>query len=98
VVVKARKLRDLPPPVGPEDLIGRSGVVLGSGLSPHGVVRVSAEEWRATSSGGTIPGGNKITVVGIDGLVLTVEAEVESGTPEDHAPVAPAVDEGKATR
>lgn len=79
-------------------MIGRTGVALGSGLTPHGVVRVSAEEWRATSSGGIVPGGNKIVVVGIDGLVLTVEPTVESLTPEGHAPVVPAVDEGKATR
>lgn len=98
VVVKARKLRDLPPPAGPKDMIGQTGVALGSGLTPHGVVRVSAEEWRATSSEGTVPGGNKIVVVGIDGLVLTVEPAVESLTPEDHAPVVPAADEGKATR
>ncbi len=98
VVVKARKLRDLPPPAGPEAMIGLLGVALGSGLHPGGVVRVAAEEWRATSATGPIPGGNKIKVTGVDGLVLTVESTVGSQTQSGQAPAVPPADEGKATR
>ncbi|HET9671829.1 MAG TPA: nodulation protein NfeD [Actinomycetota bacterium] len=88
VVAKALAMRHLPPAQGPEAVVGREGVVLGRGLGPDGVVRVAAEEWKATSSAGPLPGGAKIRVTRIDGLVLTVEPlEVE------HAPtggVAPA--------
>jgi membrane-bound serine protease (ClpP class) len=73
VVAKLVAMRHLPPAQGPDVIIGREGVVLGSGLSPDGVVRVAAEEWRATSSSGPIPGGTKIRVTALDGLVLTVE-------------------------
>jgi membrane-bound serine protease (ClpP class) len=80
VVAKARKLRDLPPPAGPEAIIGESGVVLGAGLTPGGVVRVRAEEWHATSSAGSISGGTRIRVTGIDGFVLTVAPATDAGT------------------
>ena len=88
VVAKALAMRHLPPAQGPEAIVGREGVVLGRGMDPDGVVRVAAEEWKATSSAGPLPTGAKIRVTRIDGLVLTVEPlEVE------HAPtggVAPA--------
>jgi membrane-bound serine protease (ClpP class) len=98
VVVKARKLRDLPPPAGPEAVVGLEGVALGSGLHPKGVVRVAAEEWRATSASGPIPGGKKVKVTGIDGLVLTVESAVDTQARAGQAPVVPRPDMGEATR
>jgi membrane-bound serine protease (ClpP class) len=98
VVVKARKLRDLPPPEGPRAVVGLEGVALGSGLNPSGVVRVAAEEWRATSTTGPIPGGNRIKVIGLDGLVLTVESAVDSHAPAGQAPAVPRPDIGEATR
>jgi membrane-bound serine protease (ClpP class) len=73
VVSKAFALRHMPPPLGAHDVVGREGVVLGSGLDPDGVVRVAAEEWRAIAPGGSIPQGAKIRVTRLDGLVLTVE-------------------------
>jgi membrane-bound serine protease (ClpP class) len=73
VVSKALAMRHLPPAQGPEAIVGRDGVVLGSGLDPEGVVRVAAEEWKAVSAAGPIPGGSRIRVTRIDGLVLTVE-------------------------
>jgi membrane-bound serine protease (ClpP class) len=73
VVAKLLAMRRLPPAQGPEAVIGREGVVLGTGLSPGGVVRVAAEEWNAVSATGPIPGGTKIKVIALDGLVLTVE-------------------------
>jgi membrane-bound serine protease (ClpP class) len=73
VVSKALAMRHLPPAQGPEAIVGREGVVLGSGLDPEGVVRVAAEEWKATTGDPPIAAGTKIRVTRIDGLVLTVE-------------------------
>jgi membrane-bound serine protease (ClpP class) len=73
VVSKALALRHLPPPLGAHEVVGREGIVLGSGLDPEGVVRVAAEEWRAIAPGGPIPSGTKVRVTRLDGLVLTVE-------------------------
>jgi membrane-bound serine protease (ClpP class) len=73
VVSKAFAMRHMPPPLGAHDVVGREGVVLGSGLDPEGVVRVAAEEWRAIAPGGSMAPGTKIRVTRLDGLVLTVE-------------------------
>ena len=73
VVAKALEMRRMPPAQGPEVVVGREGVVLAGGLDPEGVVRVSAEEWRARSDAGPIPAGTPIRVTKLDGLVLTVE-------------------------
>jgi membrane-bound serine protease (ClpP class) len=73
VVTKVLATRHLPAAQGPDTVIGREGVVLGAGLFPSGVVRVAAEEWKAVSRSGPIPGGAGITVTALDGLVLTVE-------------------------
>jgi membrane-bound serine protease (ClpP class) len=73
VVAKALEMRHMPPPLGPEAIVGREGVVLADGLDPEGVVRVAAEEWRARATSGSIPEGSRIRVTSLDGLVLTVE-------------------------
>jgi membrane-bound serine protease (ClpP class) len=87
VVAKALAMRHLPPAQGPEAIIGREGVVLGGGLDPEGVVRVAAEEWKATSAAGPIPPGTKIRVTRLDGLVLTVEPmQMEHASTGDVAP------------
>jgi membrane-bound serine protease (ClpP class) len=88
VVTKARKLRDMPPPPGPEAIVGREGVAMRSGLSPSGVVRIDAEEWRAVSGAGTIPGGARVRVTGIDGFVLTVEPATLENEPVATTPPA----------
>ena len=77
VTAKALEIRHMPPPPGNERIVGSVGVALGSGLTPVGVVRVDAEQWKARTSGDPIPAGAKIRVTGIDGLVLTVEPLVE---------------------
>jgi membrane-bound serine protease (ClpP class) len=92
-VSKALALRHIPPvPHGADAVIGRDGVVIGGGLGPTGVVRVAAEEWRATSSAGPIRGGTRVRVTSLDGLVLTVEP-----IPDEHVP-ASAPTEGGTTR
>jgi membrane-bound serine protease (ClpP class) len=73
VVAKALAMRHLPPPDGVRAVVGKEGVVVGAGLTPAGVVRVAAEEWRASSSAGPVPAGTRIRVTALDGLVLTVE-------------------------
>jgi membrane-bound serine protease (ClpP class) len=73
VVSKALAMRHLPPAQGAQAIVGREGVVLGQGLDPEGVVRVAAEEWKATTAGGSMPAGARIRVTRLDGLVLTVE-------------------------
>jgi membrane-bound serine protease (ClpP class) len=86
VVAKALSMRHLPPAQGPEAIVGREGVVLPGGLDPEGVVRVAAEEWKATTAGDPIPEGSKIRVVRLDGLVLTVEP-----ASSEHAPTGGAL-------
>lgn len=81
VVTKVMAMRHLPPAQGPDAVIGKDGVVLGTGLSPTGVVRVAAEEWKAISPGGPIPGGTRVRVTALEGLVLTVEPRGQ-----EHAP------------
>jgi membrane-bound serine protease (ClpP class) len=77
-------IRHLPAqPVGAAALVGRDGVVVGAGLATTGVVRVGAEEWRARSSGAPLPGGTRVRVTALDGLVLTVEP-----LPDEHEPVS----------
>ena len=73
VVSKALAMRHLPAAQGPQAIVGREGVVLAGGLDPEGVVRVAAEEWKATSPAGNVPAGSRIRVTRLDGLVLTVE-------------------------
>jgi membrane-bound serine protease (ClpP class) len=87
VVAKALAMRHLPPAQGPEAVVGRQGVVLAGGLDPEGVVRVAAEEWRATATTGFVPEGTKIRVTRLDGLVLTVEPfEAEHASTGDALP------------
>jgi membrane-bound serine protease (ClpP class) len=73
VVSKALAMRHLPAAQGPQAIVGREGVVLAGGLDPEGVVRVAAEEWKATSPAAHVPAGSRIKVTRLDGLVLTVE-------------------------
>lgn len=74
VVAKVLKMRHMPPAQGVEVIVGQPGVAIGSGVDERGgIVRVTAEEWRAVAPGGLIPAGADIRVTGLDGLVLTVE-------------------------
>ena len=80
-------IRHMPPPQGPEAIVGQEGVALG-GIDPDGIVRVNAEEWRAVAPGTRIAKGAKVRVTRLDGLVLTVEP-----IHDEHAPAA--TSEGK---
>jgi membrane-bound serine protease (ClpP class) len=74
VLRKVLRIRRLPPAQGAETVVGKLGFAIGAGLNPSGIVRVSSEEWRATSADGSaIPAGTAVRVTHLDGLTLTVE-------------------------
>lgn len=57
---------------GEEALIGAKGVVTTT-LAPKGVIRVLGEFWQATSKEGTIPVGQDVEVVAMEGMFLVVK-------------------------
>jgi membrane-bound serine protease (ClpP class) len=74
-VVRAamRLRRQAAPPVTRDDsIIGRDATVLRA-IDPLGVVRVAAEQWSAESTGPAIEVGERVRVVGKDGIRLKVE-------------------------
>jgi membrane-bound serine protease (ClpP class) len=92
VLRKVLAVRRMPSAQGVETVVGRAGIAIGGGLTPDGIVRVSSEEWRATSAdGSTIPGGAPVLVTKLDGLVLTVDRV----TPEQGSAVASTAEEGR---
>ncbi|MGZ8629578.1 MAG: NfeD family protein [Microbacterium sp.] len=92
VLRKVLRVRQMPPAQGVDVIVGQTGVAIGAGLNPDGIVRVSSEEWRATSTDGSpIPAGAPVRVTRIDGLVLTVDRD-----PVEHeAAAATAAEEGR---
>ena len=63
-------------------LIGQTGRVTRS-LDPRGIVSLGTETWSAESSDGLpIPEGRLVRVVGVNGLLLTVESTASSETVE----------------
>jgi len=74
-VVKAHRRK---PEAGSEELIGEVGKVV-EDLTPEGVVKVHGELWKARSrDGSVIRVGEKVRVVEVNGLTLTVE-RIEGG-------------------
>ena len=95
VLRKVLRVRRMPPAQGAETVVGHKGVAIGAGLNPEGIVRVSSEEWRATSADGTsIPPGAPVRVTRLDGLVLTVDRD----TSEHEAAAVTVADEGRTHR
>jgi membrane-bound serine protease (ClpP class) len=92
VLRKVLSIRRMPAAQGAETVVGRTGVAIGGGLTPHGIVRVASEEWRAISAdGSTIPAGSPVRVTSLDGLVLTVDRD----TPEHDAAATMMAEEGR---
>jgi membrane-bound serine protease (ClpP class) len=61
------------PTVGRESMVGETGEAT-VGLHPEGMVRVREALWRARTNRATpIGGGDRVRVVGVEGLVLLVE-------------------------
>jgi membrane-bound serine protease (ClpP class) len=106
VVQQAMKTRRMRSPERSERLVGAEGVVT-TGLSPSGVVRVASEDWTAESVAGAVAPGERVRVVGMEGLRLKVEpleasaaARPARGRPaettsEAHAPTASAHEGGR---
>lgn len=57
---------------GIESIIGKTGITK-EDLSPYGTVLIAGEDWKAESVSGDIQKGEKIKVVGIEGLKVKVE-------------------------
>jgi membrane-bound serine protease (ClpP class) len=59
---------------GKEALIGAKGVVT-TPLDPNGVVRVAGEFWQATAKEGSVPAGQCVEVVELNGMFLVVKPD-----------------------
>ena len=70
------------PASGREGLVGEIGTVSHE-LAPEGRVFVHGESWGAVSSAGNIPGGARVRVVGVEGLMLIVAPAAGAG-PASH--------------
>lgn len=55
-------------------VIGKEGVAVGS-LDPSGIVRVQGENWTASSLNGRVEDGERVQVIGIEGVRLSVWGE-----------------------
>ncbi|MEA2575006.1 MAG: hypothetical protein QOH93_2304 [Chloroflexia bacterium] len=75
-VIQARRFR---PAVGREGLVGQLAETR-TDLAPGGMVFVAGELWQAMSSNGSVPSGQQVRVVSVDGLRLRVEPEVKRET------------------
>ena len=71
------------PTIGRESMLGEMGVAR-SAIAPDGTVEVRGAPWRARTNRATpLATGDRLRVVGIDGLVL--EVEPESGGAKDYS-------------
>lgn len=61
-----------PPAMGSESLVGQDGKVY-TPLTPHGLVKVGGEIWRASSSMGNINAGETVIITKVEGLTLEVK-------------------------
>ena len=70
------------PMLGLPDMAGSKGKAI-SALAPKGVVKIGVELWEATSTGGRIKVGEEVTVVGREGLMLTVSKRSSTDSKKD---------------
>jgi membrane-bound serine protease (ClpP class) len=63
---------------GVETLVGGSGIAL-SDLAPEGLVRMAGEQWSARAEGGAIKAGEKVEIIGREGLWLLVRRSGNQG-------------------
>jgi membrane-bound serine protease (ClpP class) len=68
------RVRNMAATTGTEALIGKMAVAR-TALSPDGYVFVAGERWRAVVDGGTANVGDRLRIVGAEGLKLTVRKE-----------------------
>jgi membrane-bound serine protease (ClpP class) len=74
VLRKVLQARFTPVHTHSQRVVGSEGVVVRA-LDPDGVVRVRGETWTARSTGGPVPEGTRIRVVGMKGLTVEVVPE-----------------------
>ncbi|CAB4819087.1 unannotated protein [freshwater metagenome] len=80
------------PTIGREWMIGEMGEAV-IAVDPEGIVEVRGAQWRARANRATPVGrGDKVRVVGIDGV--TLEVEPESGGARDYRERRPKTDDG----
>lgn len=74
-VSAAVKAQRRPVAMGRETMIGKTGFAR-QAIEPLGIAHIEGEEWTAESvTGETIPAGERIRVVGLDGLRLKVDRD-----------------------
>ena len=72
VVYKVAQARRMKVKVGPEQLTGKTGIVV-SELSPRGEIRVEGQTWRAETLADHLKQGELVEVVSREGLILRVK-------------------------
>jgi len=72
IVYKVARARMLKVKVGPEQLIGRTGTAF-SDLAPLGEVKIEGQIWRAETLESYVKQGERVEVVGREGLILRVK-------------------------
>ena len=75
IVYKVAQARKMKVKAGPEQLIGKMGMVTRA-LAPVGEIRVEGQTWRAETIGGEAKEGDKVEVVNREGLILKVKKKV----------------------
>jgi membrane-bound serine protease (ClpP class) len=76
MIYKAAKAKMYKIKTGKEALIGSTGVAA-TDLNPKGEVRVVGEFWQATTHDALIKKGEKVEVVGMEGMLLIVRSVEE---------------------
>ncbi len=81
---KAAQAQLRAPEAGPESLVGKTAVVVEDILSRgEGMVLLEGEYWRARSTQGPVPKGERVRVVGVEGMMLLVEPAAKHRGDED---------------
>ncbi len=77
ILVGLARMRRIPAVVGTEALIGKTAVAR-TPLTPEGFVMVEGERWRARIEDGQAREGERVRIVGAEGLLLKVRKEETS--------------------
>ena len=87
ILQKVIAARRQPYAAGEESMVGHVGTVRES-LNPDGMVFVDGALWQATATGGSLPAGTQVRVLGLDGLRLRVEPVQQQQSPLAEGPQA----------
>src|SRR5207248_3524639 len=80
ILQKVIAARRQPYAAGEESMVGHGGTVRES-LNPDGMVFVDGALWQAAATGGSVPAGTQVPVLGLDRLRLRVEPVQHQQTP-----------------